>query len=104
MAKMPDRILSLNNLGLREDLAKKKTPIHSVHPLIKLLTTVVYLTVVVSFGRYEVVALLPLIFYPVLVFSLGEIPVFPILQRILFVEPLIIGIGILNPIFTSSQK
>jgi len=96
---MSDMINSLYNLRLLDDLAKKDTAIHRLHPLIKLLTTVIYLTVVVSFGRYEVASLLPLIFYPVLIFALGEIPVLPILQRVLFVEPLIVGIGILNPIF-----
>lgn len=96
---MSDLINSLYNLRLLDDLAKKDTVIHSIHPLIKLLTTIVYLTVVVSFGRYEVASLLPFIFYPVLIFALAEIPVLPILQRLLFVEPLIIGIGILNPLF-----
>lgn len=90
---------SLYNLRLLDDLAKKETAIHSIHPLVKLLTTVVYLTVVVSFGRYEVAALMPFVFYPVLIFALAEIPVLPIVKRVLLVEPLIIGIGILNPFF-----
>ena len=90
---------SLYNIRLLEDLSKKKTFIHSVHPLIKLLTTIAYLTAVVSFGRYEVTSLLPFVFYPVLVFALAELPLAPIIKRVLMVEPFIIGIGILNPIF-----
>jgi cobalt/nickel transport system permease protein len=66
---------------------------------VKLLTTVVYLTVVVSFDRYEIIGLFPLIFYPLLVLVLAELPIKPILKRILLVEPFIIGIGILNPLF-----
>ncbi|NLI91996.1 MAG: cobalt ECF transporter T component CbiQ [Peptococcaceae bacterium] len=96
---MSGMINSLYNLRLLDDLAKKGTSIHRVHPLIKLLTTVVYLTVVVSFGRYQISGLMPFLFYPVLIFALGEVPVLPILKRIIIVEPLIIGIGILNPIF-----
>ncbi|MHB8125700.1 MAG: cobalt ECF transporter T component CbiQ [Desulfitobacteriaceae bacterium] len=90
---------SLSNMRLLDDLAKKETVIHQLHPLVKLLTTVIYLTVVVSFGRYEIGSLLPLLLYPVMVFALAELPVKPILKRVLLVAPLIIGIGILNPLF-----
>lgn len=92
-------INSLYNMRLLDDLAQKETSIHRLHPLVKLLTTVVYLTVVISFGRYEISSLLPFVFYPVLIFALAELPVAPILKRILLVLPLIIGIGILNPLF-----
>ncbi|MFZ3100617.1 MAG: cobalt ECF transporter T component CbiQ [Desulfitobacteriaceae bacterium] len=90
---------SLYDMRLLDDLARKETAIHKLHPLVKLLTTVIYLIVVVSFGRYEIGSLLPLLLYPVMVFALAELPVKPILKRVLLVEPLIIGIGILNPLF-----
>jgi cobalt/nickel transport system permease protein len=96
---MPNIINSLYNIRLLDDLARKKTYIHRIHPLAKLLTTVVYLTVVVSFGRYEISSLLSFVFYPVLIIAFAELPVAPILKRILLVEPFIIGIGILNPLF-----
>jgi cobalt/nickel transport system permease protein len=92
-------INSLYNMRLLDDLAGKETSIHRLHPLVKLLTTVVYLTVVVSFGRYEISSLLPFVFYPVLIFSLAELPVAKVLKRVLLVGPFIIGIGILNPLF-----
>ena len=90
---------SLSNMRLLDDLAQQETVIHKLHPLIKLLTTVGFLTVVISFGRHEIGGLLPLFLYPVMVFALAEIPVKPILLRILLVSPFIIGIGILNPFF-----
>ncbi len=90
---------SLYNMRLLDDLAQKETYIHRVHPLLKLLTTVVYLTVVVSFGRDEIGRLLPFLFYPILIFALAEIPVAPMLKRVLLVMPFVIGIGILNPVF-----
>lgn len=90
---------SLYNIRLLDDLARKETYIHRIHPLAKLLTTVVYLTMVVSFGRYEIGSLLPFLFYPVLLFTLGDLPVAPILKRIMIVGPFIVGIGILNPLF-----
>jgi len=100
---MSNMINSLSNMRLLDDLARKETFIHKIHPLIKLLTTVVYLTVVVSFERYEIIGLLPFIFYPILIFAFAELPVAPILKMILLIEPFIIGIGILNPLFDQSK-
>lgn len=90
---------SLRNINLLDDLSRKDTSIHKLHPLAKLITTVVYLTVVISFDRYEISGILPYVFYPVIIIALAELPVTPILKRVLIVEPLIIGIGILNPLF-----
>lgn len=96
MSKMID---SIYNMKLLDDLAQKESSIHKIHPLAKLLTTLVYLVAIVSFGRYEIEGLLPYVFYPILIFAFGELPMAPILKRVLIVEPLIIGIGILNPLF-----
>lgn len=96
---MESIVNSLYNMRLLDDLARKETAIHKLHPLIKLLTTIVYLVVVVSFGRYEISGLMPFVFYPILVFTFAELPLAPILKRVLLVEPFIIGIGILNPLF-----
>ena len=89
---------ALYNIRLLDDLAKKNTPIHALHPLVKLLTTVIYLAVVMSFDRYEISNLLPFIFFPLFVTLFAELPLMPIVHRLLVVLPLIIGIGILNPI------
>lgn len=90
---------TIYHMRLLDDLARKETSIHGIHPLAKLLTTVVYMTVVSSFGRYEISGLLPFIFYPVIIFTFAELPAAPILKRLLLVEPFVIGIGILNPLF-----
>ena len=96
---MANAITSLYDMKLLDDLARKDTLIHRLHPLVKLLTTLVYLSMVVSFGRYEIGSLLPFVFYPVLIFILAELPVVTILKRIFLVESFIIGIGILNILF-----
>ena len=89
---------ALYNIRLLDDLAKKDTPIHALHPLVKLLTTVIYLAVVMSFDRYEISNLLPFIFFPMVLTLLADLPLMPIVHRLIMVMPLIIGIGILNPI------
>lgn len=90
---------SLYNIRLMDDLSRKDTFIHRIHPMINLLTTIAYLLTVISYDRYEIISILPLIFYPVLIFVLAELPATPILKRVLIAAPFIIGVGILNPLF-----
>jgi cobalt/nickel transport system permease protein len=90
---------SLYDMRLLDDLARQESFIHRLHPMVKLVVTFAYLVVVVSFDRYKIGALLPFVFYPVLVFAIAELPIASILKRILLILPFIIGIGILNPVF-----
>lgn len=96
---MADLTNSLYNLRYMEDLARKTTGIHRLNPVIKLLTTIVFLVVVVSFGKYEILGLLPFLFYPVVIFALADLPAAPILKRVLLAAPFVVGVGILNPLF-----
>ncbi len=99
MIIMTNIMESLYNIRILDELAEKRTVIHNIHPLIKLLTTIAYVIITVSFGKYELSNLLPLLFYPIVIITLAEIPVIPILKRILVVLPFIIGIGVFNPLF-----
>ncbi len=89
---------ALYHVRLLDDLARQDSPIHRLHPLVKLLTTVAYLAAVVSFDRYTVSGLAPLVLFPVIIFVLADLPAAPIIRRLLLIEPFIIGIGILNPL------
>ena len=96
---MSNMIKSLYNVRFLDELGEKKTLIHGIHPLAKVLTTCMFLVITVSFGKYELGRLLPLFFYPIVVMALADIPAVPILKRILIGVPFIIGIGIFNPFF-----
>ena len=93
MANIMNSIYEINTL---DDLAKKDTIIHCIHPLVKLITTFLYLICVVSFNKYEISGLIPFVFYPILITSLGEIPLAPILKRVLIAAPFILGVGVIN--------
>ena len=93
MANIMNSIYEINTL---DDLAKKDTIIHCIHPLVKLITTFLYLICVVSFNKYEISGLIPFVFYPILITSLGEIPLTPILKRVLIAAPFILGVGVIN--------
>lgn len=88
-------------LALREmdTLAAGDSPVHRLHPAAKLLTTIAYIAVTVSFGKYQLSALLVMILYPALLFSLSGIPVTTCFRKLRFVLPLVLAVGLFNPLF-----
>ncbi len=96
---MLNRLKALNHIKRLDEFAKKKTNIHRIHPLVKILTTGMFLIITVSFHKYQLGSLLPLIFYPIILIVLAELPWMSLLTRMFFMMPFIIGIGIFNPLF-----
>ena len=94
---------TLYHIGLLDDLARKDTAIHRLHPLVKVIATIFYLGVIASFSRYEVTSLLPLVLFPAVILAGADLPVGSVMKRVALVQPLIIGIGILNPLFDQIQ-
>ncbi|MGL4369005.1 MAG: cobalt ECF transporter T component CbiQ [Spirochaetota bacterium] len=90
---------TLTELRYLDTLSRMDTGIHRIHPAVKIAVTLAFIVTAVSFGRYDISALLPLILYPVLLTVLADIPPKSILIRLLAVQPLVIGVGILNPLF-----
>ncbi len=78
-------------------LAAMDTPIHRLHPLVKLLTTVVYIFLTVSFDKYDLTGLIPMVLYPALLFSVTGIPVGTCFHKLRAVVPLVCAVGIVNP-------
>ncbi len=96
---MSDLASSWNHFKYFDELVAKRTVIHRIHPVAKLLTTVFFLLVVVSFGKYEIIPLLPLFLYPVVLISLADLPAGELFKRTLIAAPFALGIGIFNPFF-----
>lgn len=86
------------NLGYLDTLSYRDTFVHRLDPRAKLVATVLFIITVVSFPKYEISGLLPFFLFPVLVFSLGDIPVAFILKKVLFVSSFAVFIGIFNPL------
>jgi cobalt/nickel transport system permease protein len=89
---------SLLNIGVLETLANQKSPIHDLDPRIKLLTTLVFIMAVVSFGKYEITGLIPFIIYPVVLIAVGNLPPAYLAKKILLAAPFALMIGICNPL------
>lgn len=93
MSDLKNSFFRINSL---EELSVRNTLIHRLHPATKLLTTVIYLVVVISFPTYEVSGLLPLALFPVLCMVLGEIPFRPLCVRLLVALPFTLFAGLSN--------
>lgn len=87
------------NLRQMDELASQNTPVHRIHPLAKIIVTMMFLVTVVSFGKYSISGLFGLAVYPLVVMSLAELPTKVILKRLLILEPFVLGIGIFSPFF-----
>lgn len=96
MAGIEHQWLDLRRL---DDLSAGDTPVHRLDPLAKLLTTLVFILVTASFGKYDLLGLLPLVLYPAVLLSLGEIPAGFLFKRVLAAAPFAVLLGLFNPFF-----
>ena len=96
MSKNIDR--STRALREIDTLASGDSPIHAVSAGAKLLVTVVYILTVVSFDKYRISGLLFMIFYPAVLFAVSGISVSTCFYKLRFVLPLVLAVGIFNPI------
>ena len=82
-----------------DELGRQDTPIHRVDARAKAITTILFVFVVMSFPRYDVSALMPFFFYPLVLLARGRIPVGFLLRKILIAAPVAVMIGLFNPFF-----
>ncbi len=94
MAKIESALL---NLGYLETLSCQQTPLHRLDPRVKLLTTLAFIIAVVSFGKYEITALIPFFIYPVALIAVGNLPPGYLARKMLLAAPFAFFIGIFNP-------
>ena len=96
MNKMEHALHELNEM---DELAAQNSPIHRLHPLAKLIVTVVYIAVTVSYAKYQLSALIVMVLIPVLLFQVSGIPVRTCFYKLRIVLPLVMAVGLLNPLF-----
>lgn len=89
-------VIDLKRLDL---LADSDSPIHALDARAKVLVTFVFITSVVSFGRYELARLLPFFIFPAVMIALGNLPPLYIVRKIALLSPLVLMVGLFNPVF-----
>jgi len=87
------------DIGTLDSLSCRDSGVHRLDPRAKLVTTLVYILVVVSFGRYEISGLLPLAIFPLSLIILADIPPGYLLKKLLLAAPFAFFVGIFNPFF-----
>jgi cobalt/nickel transport system permease protein len=95
MASIDGAILDFKRLDL---LASGDTGLHRLDARAKVIVTAVFVLMVISHDRYEIVALFPFIIFPAAMIAAGNLPLPYIARKILLLCPFVIIVGIFNPL------
>lgn len=90
---------ALAELGQMDELAVQKSPVHGLNASAKLLSTVIFILIVMSFDKYGLSRLIPMLLWPVLMYQMSGIPVRTCFYKLRIVLPLVMAVGIFNPFF-----
>jgi cobalt/nickel transport system permease protein len=87
------------SIGRLDRLSYQDTFIHRLDPRVKVIATMLFVVSVISFSKYEVLSLIPFLLFPVVLLTLGDLPIGFIMKKVLIVSPFAIFVGIFNPLF-----
>ena len=90
---------AISDIQTLESISREDRWVNRIHPLGKLILTVFYITVTVSFPKYELPGLSGMLLYPIAVFMIADLSFKDALRRLRVVLPLVMVVGILNPFF-----
>ncbi|MDF2541324.1 MAG: cbiQ2 [Herbinix sp.] len=93
MADIKKTILQLSSM---EDYAQSNSPIHRLEPSVKVITTVLFIIIVISFPVYQVSGIIPCILYPFFLINLSDVPLRPLFHRLLIALPFTLFAGLSN--------
>lgn len=82
-----------------EDLSSRDSFINNIHPLIKFILTITYISLVVSIDKYNIGGVIGMSIYPVFLLIICDIPFKDTFKKLKIVLPFILLIGIFNPFF-----
>lgn len=90
---------ALGELSHMDELAVQGSPVHEMNAGAKLFSTVIYILTVMSFNKYDLSGLIPMLLWPVLLFQMSGISVRTCFYKLRIVLPLVMAVGLFNPIF-----
>lgn len=94
---------AIREINSINDLSGRRHWINEIHPIAKLVITIWYIITVVSFNKYNLIGLVPMVAFPAAIFILGDIPFWASIKRLKFALPIVCFIGIFNPVFETAQ-
>jgi cobalt/nickel transport system permease protein len=81
-----------------DELSSQHSRIHSLHPAAKLIAVILYILFTVSFQKYDLAGLFPMLLWPVLLYQISGISMITCFYRLRIVLPLVCIVGIFNPL------
>jgi len=99
MASIDGALLDFKRL---DRLAAGNTALHRLDPRAKVLATLVFIVSVVSFGRYELSALIPFFIFPAVIIGMGDLPAGYLARKIALLCPFALAVGMFNPVFDTA--
>ncbi len=101
MSGLGDALFALHSL---DALASRPGVLNRMDPRAKILATLGFIVMVVSFDRYTVLALLPFALFPIALCAMGDVPLQLILRKVLMASPFALMIGIFNPLLDHTTQ
>lgn len=96
MSKLDGALRDIHHIDIS---VEKNQWLNHMYPLIKLVVTMCFIIITVSFSKYDLVGILRMGVYPIVVFVLGEISFRDALKRIRVILPIVCLVGVFNPFF-----
>ncbi len=96
MSKIGNAIYEIHHM---DSIASRDQWVNCIHPLVKLVLTILYIAVTVSFGKYDLIGLLGMGIYLLLMFNLAELSFRDCIWRLRVILPVVCIVGIANPFF-----
>lgn len=85
------------DIGGMDELGRLDTPVHRLDARAKSVVTLAFIAVLMSFDRHELSALTPFALFPLVMLSLGQLPLLPLLRKIAVAAPFAVMVGLFNP-------
>ncbi len=100
---MPNINGAVHGIHHMDSMASKDKWINNIHPLGKMIMTITYILVVISFDKYNVTGLASMSVYLFLLFIIADIPFWLSLKHLKPILFLVCLLGIFNPIFDTQE-
>lgn len=101
---MNDISKAISNIRKIDELGDKCTFIHRIDSSIKIIVTIIYVIKVLSMKQFILSDIICIVFYPLILFVIGKVPIKFILKKVVFVLPIVLGLSVINLIIDFSYS
>lgn len=90
---------AIKDMHQLDELVARNTFMTAIHPVVKLLVTLFYIVLVVSFSKYNLTGVLGMVLYLVFIMELGEVSFRYVVRQLRVLFGILFLVGIANPFF-----